>query len=190
MQDAVHEEQRDLVVVGAGVFGRVARRDRGTDHDVAEQRRQVVGFQRLAPGRGSTGVGPAAGLLGVVIEWKRQYVGGAGLAEEPLVEPRDRRLVDEEHGQLRISFDLLGPQHVARQRVPARRVDRVLRLLIGDEDFDTHGYLCRREVFCVGGVVALVGRHDVRHDLVANDVAFVEPDELDVRRRRRGLTRR
>ncbi len=37
VQDPVHDQQRDLIVEGSGMIGRLACRNRRADHDVTEQ---------------------------------------------------------------------------------------------------------------------------------------------------------
>jgi hypothetical protein len=44
VEDAVDHEEGELILVGAGVVGGVAPGDRGTDHHVAEEGRQVGGL--------------------------------------------------------------------------------------------------------------------------------------------------
>ena len=47
-----------------------------------------------------------------------------------------RRLVDEQQRQLGIASDALRGEHVLRQLLPSRAVDRMRRLLVGNEHFD------------------------------------------------------
>ena len=61
VEHAVHDEQRQLVVDGAGVARGLARRPRRADHDVAEQERQVAGIERRA-------IGAAALRAGAVVD--------------------------------------------------------------------------------------------------------------------------
>ena len=63
VQDAVHDEQRQLVVERAGVGGGLLGGDGGAHHDIAHQH------------------GDARGRRGVVVEGERQHVRRAGLAE-------------------------------------------------------------------------------------------------------------
>ena len=136
VQHAVDHQQRHLVVVAARVLGGVAGGHGGADHHVAEQHGGVVVVARR-PGRaGGRRVGPAHRLEGVVVDGERQHVGGAVGAHELLVQVGDDLLGDEEDRQLGVALDALGRQHLGGQRAPAGQLDRLGRLLVGDEHLD------------------------------------------------------
>jgi hypothetical protein len=88
VQDAVHAQQRQLVLgLVAGPF-RLFGGDLRAEHHVAEQAR--IGA-RLLPGA----------RLGrpELIHREREHVGGAGLAHPAFVQLGHRAFVDEQHGQ-------------------------------------------------------------------------------------------
>ncbi len=129
VQDAVHEQQRDLVVVASGVIRSVSPRDRGADDDVAEER---VG--RRQPGPVPPGVRPA----GLVLDREGEHVGRPLMAEELLVQRGDARGVDETERELDLPAGEELGEHGAREGLPARAVEGLVVLVVGDEDRDRH----------------------------------------------------
>src|SRR3954453_22395474 len=138
VQHAVHDQQGQFVLEGAGVVGGVAVRHRGTDHDVAQQRRHVVGLAGKVAGTAAAGVRGTTALHRFLVDREREHVGGSVLAQEALVEVRDGVLVHEQQGDLRIRVHALGRQHRLRQPHPAHGVDRELRLLVGRKNVHRH----------------------------------------------------
>ena len=59
VQHAVDDEQRQLVVEGAGVLAGLRRGDRRADDDVAEQHRHAGASRSVSSGNDSTSVGPS-----------------------------------------------------------------------------------------------------------------------------------
>ncbi len=133
MQDAVHDEQGDLVIERAGVVRRVGCRHFGTDHEVAQQQREVFAIGAASLRAGPTFVGPPAALGELAVDRERQHVGGAVGGHEVAVESGNGDGVHEQNGQLDIAGDSLGRQHLLGQQAPARHVDGTRLLLIGDE---------------------------------------------------------
>src|SRR4029453_3208334 len=68
VEDAVHDEQRHLVVVAAGVVRGLALGDGRAQDDVAQQQRHLVVLGVGAVGAGGPGIGPAG-------EWARLAAG-------------------------------------------------------------------------------------------------------------------
>ena len=88
VEQAVHDEQPELVVERPVVIGRLPARDRRAHDDVAQHDRRIhrlVRRSRPAP----TFVGATAGRHVVVVDREREHVGGAVLTEEPAVEISD-----------------------------------------------------------------------------------------------------
>ena len=84
VQDAVHDQQGHLVVVGPGVVRRVAERHRRADHDVAQHHGHVGRLRRRRRAR-SAGVGAAAALDRLLVDRERQHVGRPVLARNRLL---------------------------------------------------------------------------------------------------------
>ncbi len=88
VQDAVHDQQSDLVLEADLVLDRVARRHDGTDDDVTDQLGDL-GRGRLARTTAAR-VGYATRGLGLGVDGKAQHVGRAVAAHELLIEVGDR----------------------------------------------------------------------------------------------------
>jgi hypothetical protein len=135
VEHPVDDEECDLVIDGHRVFGRLRRRDRRAHHDVADQRRGLAALGRSARTAPAL-VGLTARHHEVVVHRERQHVGRAGTAEEPLVQLRDRALVDEQERQLGRSRHLLLLDHELGEAGPAGEVDRDVALLVTPEHGD------------------------------------------------------
>ena len=133
VQQAVDDQQGDLVVVGAGVLGGVAVGDRRADDHVAEQGRHLLWLGAEAR-PGATRIRRTAAVGRLLVDREGQHVGRAVLAEEPGVEIGDGALVDEEQRHLGLPAHPLVGQHGLGQLDPAQGVDRMGRLFVGRED--------------------------------------------------------
>ena len=85
VEQAVHDEEGELVLVGAGVVRRVAVGHRRADDHVAEQGRRFFRLGRETRA-GAARVRRAAALRRLLVDRERQDIGGSVLAEEPRVE--------------------------------------------------------------------------------------------------------
>ena len=77
VQDAVDDEQRQLVVDRAGVGGRLRRRHARAHDHVTEQQRQVAGIGRGAIGTAPVRTGAVVDLDQLAVDREGQHVGGA-----------------------------------------------------------------------------------------------------------------
>ena len=115
-------QQRELVVERAGVLGRVARRrppgrsttspsssgmSSGSGGGAVRARASARPGDRRRPA--SSSIGNASTSVGPVV------------AQEPLVQLGDRRLVDEQHRQLGVAAHALGVEHALGQRAASGR---------------------------------------------------------------------
>ena len=133
VQDAVHDEQRDLVVVGAGVGrARCAAATSGQMTTSPSSERQLVGSTRWRPGPVRPMSGDRPPSTSVVVDREGEHVGGALLAQEPLL----RSAMDASStNSIDSSASPRMPsalEHLFGQRAPsACRVDGRLGLLVG-----------------------------------------------------------
>ena len=132
VQDSVHEEEGELVLVGAGVAGCLLPGDLRADDDVSEERWHVLVFQRSAAGPARLLVRHAPRADQVVLDGEGQHVGRPLPAEEPFVELGDGRLVDEHHRELGPVPDPAVGEDPLGKGDPAAEVDGPVRLLVGD----------------------------------------------------------
>ena len=133
VQDAVHDEQRDLVVGGPAVLGRLRGRDLRADDDVADEARRLAAPRPGAPGPRPPWSGWRPAEDDVVVHREREDVGRAGPAQEPLVQVGDRLQVHEDQRELgHAGHPLLG-EHDPGQPDPAHHVDLDDRLLVRPE---------------------------------------------------------
>ena len=133
VEDAVHDEQRELVVERAGVLGRLARGHRRAHHDVAEQQRLVARVGRRAVGAAVARRRRRHHVDVDGVDREGEHVGRAVVAEELLVEGGDVVLLDEQQAQLDVAPHALGGQHRLAELAPPGDVDRHRALLVGDE---------------------------------------------------------
>lgn len=134
MQDPMHDQQRDLIVEGTGMGGRVSLRHERTDHDITEQQRKILGIVLDAIRARTAFIGPTTGSIGFTIDREREHIGRSVGFHEPLVEIADRLLINEHHGEFSLTLDALIGQHREREDLPSIHGDRDGILFIGDED--------------------------------------------------------
>ena len=115
MQQSVDGQELELGVDGDATLGRLAVRDRGTDDDVAEDRRACRrGLARL-------------------VHRERQHVGRALVPQVLQVQPGDRVLIDEQQGDLHVGRDAALGEDAVREGDEVLDVD-VAVLLVREED--------------------------------------------------------
>ena len=96
VQKTMHDQQGDLVVKSAGMFGRVTESHCGADDDVAEQDGGVFGF-RGQPRAGTSRIRRPPAFYRLLVDRERQDVRRAVLAEEPAVQLGDGNFVHKKH---------------------------------------------------------------------------------------------
>ena len=205
----MHDEQRELVVVGAGVLGRVAGGDRRADHDVAEQQRRLgaLGARRGRRARWCSASGERPGSTSSSSSGKASTSVGPVVAHEPLVElgdgrPRRRTAPTARRRRARPRRRARArPARASGRRRPGRAacssatntssaaLGRRAPAPLGRRRTGGHQLAGRRSSAGRRLGRPLVGVDDVLHDAVAHDVAAGEVHEREAVDARRGSAR-
>ena len=158
VQDTVDDEQRHLVVVAAGVVGRLARAAAG-HHHVAEQERRVARLGIIAVGAGRPASAHRPAITGSSMGNASTSVGPSASMKRPFSSAMDSSSTNSSDSSASPSTPS-ATQHLASQGDPAVDVDGRRALLVGPEHLDltlgplAQGPRCGADV----GVVARVRR--------------------------------
>lgn len=165
VEDAVDDEQGELVVDRASVAGGLLDGDGRAHHDVTEQHGDV-GTRRARN----------------IIQWEREHVGRPSVAEVLGVQRGDLVPADERQRQLARATAV--PHHRARQSTPPVDIHHDVDLLVAANHLDivegwtrrvVHRSATESELTALAPVrrripAALVRRDDVGDDPVAHDI--------------------
>ena len=138
VQDPVHEQQSDLILVGPGMLGCLPPGDLRADDDVADEKGHLFELRWSTARPTRLLVRDVTRADELVLDRERQHVRGALAPEEPLVEAGDGPLVDEHEREFSVVADAAVGEHPFRERHPAGEIDRSIRLLVGSEDLSAH----------------------------------------------------
>ena len=133
MQDAVNNQQRQLVVHRPCVLWRLALSNSRTQHDIAEQQRHVAWVWRRSIGAATRWHAVQHNFGLDRVDRERQHIGGARAAHVFLVQFGHLAFGHKQQRQLGEPANAFRAQHVGSKHLPSFEIDSDVTLLIGAE---------------------------------------------------------